>query len=212
MQIISGTTPGALCLASRGRDLSPDARRRLKWMDYYESHGRNAALTCRYFGISRQTFHRWRRRYNPQRPSSLEERSRRPHRVRQPTWTPELVEAVQHLGKHCSRWGKDKLTPLLRAAGWSISTSMAGRILGHLRRQGILVEPPLRPPPLSWTPSKLARPSPYVPPGRRWVRVPSCLRERVPTAADPPVRTASPVAQAQRARRSGPTYPHRGAL
>ena len=31
------------------------ARQRLKWMDYYEARGRNAALTCRYFGISRQT-------------------------------------------------------------------------------------------------------------------------------------------------------------
>jgi CTP:molybdopterin cytidylyltransferase MocA len=42
-------------------------------MDYYEQHGRNAALTCRYFGISRQTFYRWRRRYRPQRLASLEE-------------------------------------------------------------------------------------------------------------------------------------------
>lgn len=143
MQIVSGTAPGAQRLADLGRELSPNARRRLKWMDYYEAHGMNAALTCRYFGISRQTFYRWRRRYNPRRLASLEDRSRRPHQVRQPTWTPELVEAVQQLREHYPRWGKDKLTPLLRAAGWSVSTSMVGRILGHLRKRGILVEPPL---------------------------------------------------------------------
>jgi transposase InsO family protein len=142
MQIVSGTAPRALRLADLGRELSPDARRRLKWMDYYEAHGRNAALTCRYFGISRQTFYRWRRRYNPQRLSSLEDWPRRPHRARQPTWTAQLVEAVQQLRERYPRWGKDKLTPLLRAAGWSVSTSMVGRILGDLRKRGILVEPP----------------------------------------------------------------------
>ncbi len=73
MRIFSGTAPGALRLAGRGQELSPGAKKRLKWMDYYEQHGRNAALTCRYFGISRQTFYRWRRRYRPQRLASLED-------------------------------------------------------------------------------------------------------------------------------------------
>ncbi len=142
MQIISGTAPKALRLAGRGQELTPNARRRLKWMDYYQQHGRNAARTCRYFGISRQTFYRWRRRYRPQRLASLEERSRRPRRVRQPTWSPELAEAVQELREQYPRWGKDKLAPLLRSAGWSVSTSMAGRILTRLRQRGVLVEPP----------------------------------------------------------------------
>ncbi len=33
------------------------------------------ARTCRHFGISRQTFYRWFRRYDPQNLASLEERS-----------------------------------------------------------------------------------------------------------------------------------------
>jgi transposase InsO family protein len=111
-------------------------------MDYYEAHGRNAALTCRYFGISRQTFYRWRRRYHPRRLQSLEERPRRPRRVRQPTWSPELAQAVQELRETYPRWGKDKLAPLLRDAGWPVSTSMVGRILTQLRKRGVLVEPP----------------------------------------------------------------------
>jgi transposase-like protein len=40
-------------------------------MDYYRTHGRNAAQTCRPFGISRQTFYRWKRRFDPHRLSSL---------------------------------------------------------------------------------------------------------------------------------------------
>jgi len=142
MRIISGTAPGALRLAGRGRELSPEARRRLKWMDYYQQHGKNARLTCRHFDISPQTFYRWRRRYHPRRLESLEDRPRRPRRVRRPTWSSELAQAVLELREQYPRWGKDKLQPLLRDAGWSVSTSMVGRIISQLRKRGVLVEPP----------------------------------------------------------------------
>lgn len=141
MRIIRGTAPGALRLAGLGQELSAEARRRLKWMDYYEKHGHNARLTCRHFDISPQTFYRWRRRYNRRRLGSLEDRSRRPRRVRQPTWSPELAEAVLSLREEYPRWGKDKLAVLLRQEGWSVSTSMVGRILRRLRERGVLVEP-----------------------------------------------------------------------
>jgi transposase len=65
-------------------DLSPSARRRLRWFDYYRACGVNVALTCRHFGISRQTFYHWKARYDPDALGSLEDRSHRPHRRRQP--------------------------------------------------------------------------------------------------------------------------------
>ena len=145
MRIISGTVHGALRLAGRGRELSAQARRRLKWMDHYESHGHNARLTCRYFGISPQTFYRWRRRYDPHNLRTLEDRSRRPRRLRQPSWSPELAQAALRLRGQYPRWGKDKLAVLLRREGWSVSTSMVGRILRRLREQGVLVDPPRQP-------------------------------------------------------------------
>jgi transposase InsO family protein len=111
-------------------------------MDYYEQHGRNARLTCRHFDISPQTFYRWRRRYHPNRLQSLEQRSRRPQQVRQPTWSVELAQAVLALRQQYPRWGKDKLTVLLRDAGWAVSTSMVGRILRSLKERGLVVEPP----------------------------------------------------------------------
>ena len=127
MRIINGSVLHARRLARLGAELSREARLRSQWMDHYEAHGRNVAFTCRHFGISRQTFYRWRRRYEPHRLESLEERSHRPRRVRQPTWSRELALADLHLREEYPRWGKDKLVVLLRRQGWVASTSMVGR-------------------------------------------------------------------------------------
>jgi len=110
-------------------------------MDYYARCG-NARLTCRHFDISPQTFYRWKKRYDPKRLQSLEGRSRRSHKLRQPTASADLVKAVLEAREARPRWGKDKLAPLLREAGWQVSTSMVGRILRGLREQGQLVEAP----------------------------------------------------------------------
>jgi len=121
--------------------LSKQARQRLKWFDYYNSHNRNARLTCRYFGISPQTFYRWKRRYDPHHLESLEDRSRRPKHLRQPTASAELIMAVQRLREEYPRWGKDKLVLLAKEKGISVSTSMIGRILRRLKDRGVLREP-----------------------------------------------------------------------
>jgi len=142
MRIMNGMAPGARRLAGQGAELSRDARARLKWMDFYRSHGYNARLTCRHFGIAPQTFYRWKRRYDPGRLESLKDKSRRPHRLRRPTASPELVEAVREAREDYPRWGKDKLAPLLGEAGWQVSNSMVGRIMRRLREQGRLVEAP----------------------------------------------------------------------
>jgi len=145
MQIVNGSVSYPRRQARAGVELSRAARVRLAWTYYYEAHGRKGALTCRHFGISRQAFYRWKGRYRPGRLESLEERSRRPHRVRHPTWGRDLALAVLHLRKQYPRWGKDKprLVSGLRRAGWTASTSMVGRILTPLKARGILREPPL---------------------------------------------------------------------
>ena len=140
MHIICGTAPGVSRLA-RIPELSKRARQRLKWMDYYREQGRNARRTCRHFDISPQTFYRWKRRYHPMDLRSLEDRSRRPKHLRQPTWSPELARAVLRLREQYPRWGKDKLVVLLRRECWQVSTSMTGRILKRLKERGVLREP-----------------------------------------------------------------------
>jgi transposase InsO family protein len=141
MRIISGVVPGSSRLAGLQVKLSKKARQRLKWFDYYKSRGYNARLTCRYFGISPQTFYRWKRRYNPRHLESLEDRSHRPRHLRQPSYSVELVEAVLRLREEYPRWGKDKLVVLLRGKGLSCSASTAGRIIRKLKERGVLREP-----------------------------------------------------------------------
>ena len=125
-----------------GKRRSRPAQARLQWMLFYFFNGRNASRTCRRFGISRQTFYRWKRRFDRHDLTTLEARSHRPRKVRQPTWTVELAERVLSLRKQYPRWGKDKLAVLLRREKCTVSTSMVGRILGDLKRRGALHEPP----------------------------------------------------------------------
>ena len=122
-------------------ELSREAVKRLKWFDYYYSHNQNARLTCRYFGISPQTFYRWKRRYDPKHLESLEDHSRRPKHLRQPTASVELVKTVRSLREAYPRWGKDKLCGLLSERGYQASASMIGRIIKRLKERGMLIEP-----------------------------------------------------------------------
>lgn len=125
---------------------SPDARRRLRWFDYCRAHDNNVSLTCRHFGIARTTFYTWKHRYDPKHLASLEDRSSKPKHFRKPTWSLELVKRVRELREEYPAWGKDKLVVLLhrdeRDDRWKqVSTSMVGRILGHLKRTRQLIEP-----------------------------------------------------------------------
>jgi putative transposase len=157
MQIRGGKPPRSGRLARVGVELSREARVRLAWMDFYRQ-SRNVARTCRHFGVSRQTFYRWQRRYDPLDLTTLEGRSHRPHHRRQPTWSFHLAEKVLTLRLQFPRWGKDKLAVLLRKQKIAISTSMLGRILSSLKRQGRLVEPPRTGVPGS---RRALRPRPY---------------------------------------------------
>jgi putative transposase len=121
--------------------LSKKARQRLKWFDYYKSHNQNARLTCCYFGISPQTFYRWKRRHDPRHTESLEDHSHRPRHVRQLSYSVKLAEAVLRLREEYPRWGKDKLVILLHREGFTSSASTVGRILEKPEERRVLKEP-----------------------------------------------------------------------
>lgn len=141
MKIRSVLAPGSLVLSKRIGDISTDASKRLKWFDYYYSHGSNARLVCRHFDVSPQTFYRWLNRYDPADLKTLESRSHRPKHIRQPTYSIELANAVLRLREAYPRWGKDKLVILLQRENIHVSASMVGRILKYLKARGILREP-----------------------------------------------------------------------
>lgn len=142
MRIVSSSSPRLDRFARHPiPSLSRRARVRLKWFDYYEAHGANAALVCRRFGIGRETFYRWKRRYNPKDLTSLEDRSSLPRERRRRTWTPEQVEAVRKMREEYPGWGKDKLKRLLDKQAVPLSVSRVGRILSYLKARGVLREP-----------------------------------------------------------------------
>lgn len=141
MRVFGLNIPNSIS-AVRALELSREAKQRLRMIEWYKEHGSNASLTCRRYGISRDTFYRWRGRFECSGPGGLEDTSHRPKKVRSPTWSKELETAVLELRRLTPGWGKDKLTVLLRDQGWLCSTSMVGRILRRLKESGRLVEAP----------------------------------------------------------------------
>ncbi len=134
--------PGSEYIRSliRQGTISPEAAKRLRWFEYYR-RCENARRTCRYFGISPQTFYRWQHRFDPYDLTTLEAESRRPIHVRSPLTPAPVVDRILALRQKYPRWGKDKLVVLLKRDGLQVSTSTVGRVLKRLKDRGVLVEP-----------------------------------------------------------------------
>lgn len=134
--------PGSDFITSLVRQgtISREASKRLRWLDYYGRY-ENARKTCRYFGISPQTFYRWKNRYDPYDLRTLESGSHRSHKVRQPQTPLKVMERIRELREEYPRWGKDKLAVLLRKEGTEVSASTVGRVMNRLKARGLLREP-----------------------------------------------------------------------
>ncbi len=129
-QYIEGMTiHSVLPKIERLAEISKPAKKRLAWIDY-ERHCGNVSKTCRYFGISRKTFHAWQNRYRPDDLTTLEDRSRRPQRVR--TWlvTREEERRVLALRTRHIRYGKMKLAVIYQQTyGEPISSWKIQRVI-----------------------------------------------------------------------------------
>jgi transposase InsO family protein len=95
------------------KDLSKEAKKKQKWMDYYEKC-QNASKTCRYFGIARKTFYKWKKRYEPNNLYTLEEKDRAPHKRREREITTEQERRIVKLRKKYIRYGKIKLSVIYK--------------------------------------------------------------------------------------------------
>jgi len=122
-------------------DIAAGARKQLAWMDFYEKTG-NARLTCRHFGISPDTFYRWRHRYTPKNLRSPEghPETKRPKKVRTPMTDPVVVSLIHDLRAQYPRWGKEKIARLVWKHGHHVSVSTVGRTIARLKAQGRLKE------------------------------------------------------------------------
>jgi transposase-like protein len=88
------------------------AKRRLAILRHAEEVTGNVALTCRYYGISRQVFYKWRQRYNQHGLDGLRDRSHRPLGSPNATRT-EVVGKIIYLRQH-DHFGPAKIATYLK--------------------------------------------------------------------------------------------------
>jgi transposase InsO family protein len=113
------------------QQLARMAKRRLAVLRHAEEITGNVALTSRYYGISRQCFYTWRRRYDAHGLDGLRDRSHRPHISPNATRT-EVVGKVIYLRQHY-HFGPAKIAMYLkRYHDIQISHSGVWRILKRL--------------------------------------------------------------------------------
>src|SRR5262247_4425874 len=106
-------------------------RRRLAILRHAEEVTGNVAMTCRYYGISRQCFYIWKRRYDELGPDGLKDRSRRPKTSPKATHV-EVVGKILYLRQNY-HFGPAKISMYLaRYHDVTISNSGVWRILKRL--------------------------------------------------------------------------------
>jgi transposase InsO family protein len=81
------------------REQQRKIRHRLAVLRHAEEVTGNVAATCRYYGISRQCFYKWRRRYEELGEAGLRDGSSRPHHCPHETPT-EVVGKIVYLRQH----------------------------------------------------------------------------------------------------------------
>lgn len=117
---------------------SEGAKQRERALTIWETlckQGMDRTEASKVVGVSRASLYRWKRSLQLEGWKGLEQRSRRPKRVRKARWSNELVEGVRSLRTLYPCWGKEKIKVLLEADGLVASVSTVGRILTDLKRR-----------------------------------------------------------------------------
>jgi transposase InsO family protein len=113
------------------QELIRGAARRLAIIRHAQEVTGNVSLTCRYFGITRQAFYIWLRRYEEQGLEGLRDRSRRPHTSPNATKA-EVVGKIVYLRRNY-HFGPHKISMYLkRYHDVEVSPSGVWRILRRL--------------------------------------------------------------------------------
>jgi transposase InsO family protein len=117
------------------RELERRAQRRLAVLRHVEEVSGNVAATCRYYGISRQCYYGWLRRFEADGLDGLKDRSQRPHHSPRATQA-DIVEKIIWLRQHY-HFGPAKIAMYLgRYHDVTISVSGVWRILKRLGLNG----------------------------------------------------------------------------
>ena len=138
MTIYGTTLPGAASIARSAalvNSLTERAKYKIKILDWHRAHGKNNSLTARHFGIGRMTLYRWIRRFKRYGVVGLNEESRKPKQLRQPTTSWDTIIRIVQLRKLYPAWSKYKIRALLARERILVSASTAGRVL---KRRGLI--------------------------------------------------------------------------
>jgi transposase InsO family protein len=108
---------------------------KLKFIEQASAPGASISALCREFGVSRQTGHKWLRRYRDQGYPGLVEQSRRPHSSPLVKGE-EVVAAIIGLRDRRPSWGPDKISRVLakKFGSDAPAKSTVARVLRRLGR------------------------------------------------------------------------------
>jgi transposase InsO family protein len=113
------------------KELARAAAHRLAVIRHAQEVTGNVSMTCRYFGITRQAFYKWLRRYEELGLEGLRDRSRKPHVIPHAT-KPEVVGKIVYLRRNY-HFGPHKISMYLkRYHEIEVSPSGVWRILKRL--------------------------------------------------------------------------------
>lgn len=101
--------------AAKVLGLPPGAKLRLEWMLWHQAHGQNQALTCRHFGIHRNTLTKWLGRFDEANLRTLEQRSRQPKQVRRCQASRVRDQRLIDLKREFPAWGREKIRVIYQA-------------------------------------------------------------------------------------------------
>lgn len=94
--------------------MSEEAKIRKAFIEFYNKVG-DVTLTCNTFGISRPTFYKWYKRYDPLNPQSLEDQPKTPKTRRKSTLSSEQEKRIRELRMKHMDMGKDRLKLLYQS-------------------------------------------------------------------------------------------------
>ncbi len=111
--------------------LSKHGLKRLAWIGWYFSHGKNAEGTCRHFGISKSVFYRWFNRFDKRNLKTLEfdTQTRRPHKLREMTTPLWIRNKVYEVRIHDPEKSKYEIQRELKAIGIQVGQTAIGKII-----------------------------------------------------------------------------------
>ena len=137
MTIYGRVLPGAVSLANweARPNLTPQAKQKMKVVDWMRFHQNNVSLTARRFGLNRETVRIWKQKFDTVGMIALNEKSHRPKHLRTSTTDWKIVDEIVKTRNQYPVWSKYKIKAILKRKNIIISASTVGRIL---KKKGLI--------------------------------------------------------------------------